>query len=112
MAPLPEAGDPGILDAHTGSGGSIVVFKKAALAVLWLVCLAGFFVQKETTTAFVGRGLFVALLVIHSMQWLAFRELMKGSANGTLGNLTGTLLFGILHIQEVRAEVEGKSAES
>ena len=83
--------------------------KKAALIVLWLVCFAGFFVQVETTYALVARFAFWGLLIIHAMQWLAFRELLKGSPNSVLGNLTGTLLFGIVHIHEVRAEVERRS---
>ncbi len=86
--------------------------KKAALIVLWLVCFAGFFVQVETTYALVARFAFWGLLIIHAMQWLAFRELLKGSSSSALGNLTGTLLFGIVHIHEVRAEIEGRSAGS
>ena len=84
--------------------------KKAALIVLWLVCFAGFFVQVETTYALVARFAFWALLIIHGMQWLAFREILKGSSNSVLGNLTGTLLFGIVHIREVRADIEGRSS--
>jgi uncharacterized protein YhhL (DUF1145 family) len=85
---------------------------KAALALLWLVCIAGFFVQIQTTAALVGRIAFWSLLGIHLIEFLAFRELMRGSANGFFGNFTGTLLFGMLHIQEVRAEVEEQTSGS
>lgn len=90
----------------------MLALKKAALVLLWLAALAGFFVQIQTTAALVARGIFVGLVVIRSIQWLAFRNLLEGSPNGTIGDLTGTFLFGMLHVQEVRAEVEAKSSES
>jgi len=83
--------------------------KKALLIVLWLICVACFFVPQENLYLLAGRIVFFGMLIIHAIEWLAFRELLKGSANGAIGNLSGTLLFGILHIQEVRAEVEGRS---
>ena len=82
---------------------------KAALVIFWLVAFACFFVRHETTVALVGRIAFWSMLAIHLIEFVAFRELMRGSANGLFGNLTGTLLFGMFHIQEVRAEVEGKA---
>ena len=83
--------------------------KKSALTVLWLICFSGFVVQVETTAALAARIVFWGLLSVHAMEWVAFRELLQGSANGVMGNLTGTLLFGIVHIHEVRAEVEGQA---
>jgi len=84
--------------------------KKAALVVVWLACFACFVVPVVTPTVplwvTAGQYLFWGLLIIHAMEWLAFRELLQGSSNGMLGNLAGTLLFGIVHINEVRAEAE------
>ena len=85
---------------------------KALVAAVWLVTFACFFVQHQTTLALIGRIVFWSLLGIHLIEFLAFRELMRGSKNGLFGNFTGTLLFGMLHIQEVRAEVEGKAADA
>ena len=87
-------------------------WKKAALLALWLACFACFFVGYGTLWAQAGQYLFWGLLIIHTIEWLAFRELLQGSSNGMFGNLAGTLLFGILHINDVRAEVEGKRADA
>ena len=86
--------------------------KKACLAVLWLACTACFFVEEESLWKLAGQIVFCGMLIIHALEWLAFRDLFKGSASGALGNLTGTLLFGILHIQDVRAEVAERSSET
>ena len=62
--------------------------------------------MRGTTTATVAEIVFWSLIGIHLLQWLAFRELLSGSRNGALGDLVGTLLFGIVHIHEVRATAE------
>lgn len=85
--------------------------KKAALLALWVACAACFFIHNETLLVLSGRVIFIGLAVIHGIEWLAFRDLLKESEYGQLGNLAGTLLFGLLHIQEVRAEVEGRATE-
>lgn len=83
--------------------------KKAALIILWLASVACFFIHDETLVVLSGRVVFIGLTLIHAIEWLAFRDLFKGSKNGALGNFAGTILFGILHIQDVRAEVEDRA---
>jgi uncharacterized protein YhhL (DUF1145 family) len=88
-----------------------VDLKKAALLVVWLASAACFFIQIESVLVTAGQVLFGSLVTIHAIEWLAFRDLFKGSKNGALDNFSGTILFGFLHIQDVRAEVEGHAQE-
>ena len=85
--------------------------KKAGYLVLWLACAAGFTLKRGTTIATVAEIAFWGLVGIHLLQWLAFRDLMKGSRNGAVGDLIGTLLFGLVHVHEVRAELEASKSE-
>ena len=80
---------------------------KAALVLVWLFCVGCFFVNTDTTLALVGRITFWGMLGIHLIEFLAFRTLMQGSANGLVGNFASTpgLANSTLAFREHRAHL-------
>lgn len=75
---------------------------KVALSLVWLLCIASFFVATDSTAAGYGRTLFFGLAVVHLVECGYFlRELQR--APGSLPHhLLQTFLFGFVHVSEVR----------
>jgi len=75
---------------------------KVVLLIVWLLCIVSFFLPADFTSASLGRAVFWLMGIAHVIECIAFRKVLE-SAPGTLGhNLVQTLIFGVLHIREVR----------
>jgi hypothetical protein len=71
---------------------------KFVLIALWLACAAAF-VLPETQWSGMGRRIFVALLVVHAIEAVAFLPRLR-AAGGSLGShVVQTLLFGFVHLR-------------
>lgn len=76
---------------------------KIVLLVVWVACSAAFFVDSPATLARAGRATFVLMALAHAVEFAVFRERFQ-RAGGSLGrHFLQTLIFGFLHIREVRA---------
>ena len=78
---------------------------KLAVLVIWLLCGAAFFVG-DSTLATVGRWVFWILVAAHVVECAVFLPVLRKAPGSLGGNLFQTLVFGILHVQEVREAVE------
>jgi uncharacterized protein YhhL (DUF1145 family) len=75
---------------------------KAAIALLWMLCVASFFAPSSLGAASWWRTLFWLLLIAHTAESLVFLRTLR-SASGSLGShLVQTLLFGMIHIRELQ----------
>ena len=75
---------------------------KNAIVVVWVACLAAFFLPASAWTV-PGQRLFWAILVVHAIECVAFLPRLR-RAGGSLGNhLAQTLLFGYVHVRGVGA---------
>jgi hypothetical protein len=79
---------------------------KIALTIVWLLCLAAFFVAVDSAASGYGRTLFWGLSVVHLLECGFFMRQLR-EAPGSLGShLVQTFLFGFVHISQVRAKSE------
>ena len=76
---------------------------KAVVLIVWLLFFSCFFVATGSTVSLLGRLGFWLMATIHMVECAVFLPRL-GSAPGSLfDHLLRTLLFGFLHIREVRS---------
>jgi uncharacterized protein YhhL (DUF1145 family) len=79
---------------------------KIVLGVAWLFATACFFAPLESTSAGpFGRSLFMALVVIHAFECVAFLSVLRRSPRPLVEELWQTFLFGIVHVSALRREL-------
>jgi uncharacterized protein YhhL (DUF1145 family) len=76
---------------------------KTVVAVVWLLCFSCFFIAPSSTLSFVGRIGFWVLVVTHAVECAAFLPTLRSAPGPLAGHLVRTLLFGFLHVRDVRA---------
>jgi uncharacterized protein YhhL (DUF1145 family) len=74
---------------------------KIVTLVVWLLCLAAFFVDTRLSGA--GRVLFGVLVVAHAGESLFFLGKLREAPGGLGGNLLQTMLFGMFHLRDIGA---------
>lgn len=75
---------------------------KIALILVWIVCAAAF-VLPEAAWTVPARRLFIALIVVHAVECVAFLPRLR-AAGGSLGqHVAQTMLFGFLHLRTLRS---------
>ena len=79
---------------------------KAAVAVVWVLCVASFFVATGSGVAGFGRLLFFVLLVVHAVECVVFLPRLRAAGGDLGGHLVQTLLFGIVHVRSLADETE------
>lgn len=68
----------------------------------WFFGASSFFVASGTPPAHFGRILFFALVVVHTIECVAFLPRLR-AAGGSLGaHLFQTFLFGVFHVRSLR----------
>jgi uncharacterized protein YhhL (DUF1145 family) len=84
---------------------------KTGLIAFWIIAAGSFLIESEASAIF--HLAFWAVLAIHFVEFLAFSSLFR-SSRGSLGShFARTLVFGILHILEVRlANTAAEAGES
>ena len=76
---------------------------KIVVAVLWFLLLSCFFVATRSTASFVVSLVFWVLIITHLVECAAFFPTLRRAPGSLAGHLTRTLLFGFLHVRDVRA---------
>lgn len=76
---------------------------KTVVAVVWVLLFSCFFVATGSTVSLVGRVVFWLMAATHVVECAAFLQMLRRAPGSLSGHLLHTLLFGVLHIQEVRA---------
>lgn len=77
---------------------------KVGLSMVWLLCIASFFVATGSPAAGMGRTLFWGLVVVHLFECGFFLRRLR-EAPGPLGHhLLQTFLFGMIHVSQIREE--------
>jgi uncharacterized protein YhhL (DUF1145 family) len=79
---------------------------KIIIGVTWLFATACFFppLNGMSLAAF-GRSLFGVLAIVHVIECIAFLGVLRKSPRPLIGELWQTLLFGIVHVSIIRAEL-------
>ena len=77
---------------------------KAAVAVVWVLCIASFFVGEGTQLAFWGQLMFFVLLVAHAVECVVFLPKLRAAGGDLGGHLIQTLIFGIVHVRSLEEE--------
>jgi uncharacterized protein YhhL (DUF1145 family) len=75
---------------------------KVVVVIVWLLFLSCFFVDTTSTVSFVGRLGFWLMAITHVVECAVFLPRLRSSPGFLVGHLLRTLLFGFLHVREVR----------
>jgi hypothetical protein len=76
---------------------------KVIVVVVWLLFLSCFFVATSSTVSFLGRMGFWLMAVTHVVECAVFLPRLRRAQGSLASHLLGTLLFGFLHVRDVRA---------
>lgn len=76
---------------------------KTIVAAVWILLSSCFFVATGSTVSLVGRVVFWLMAATHVVECVAFLPMLRRASGSLARHLLHTLLFGVLHIQEVRA---------
>lgn len=77
---------------------------KLAVAVLWILSAACFFVGGDSQAASIGRTLFWCLAVAHAVECVVFLPKLRQAGGPLSQHLLQTFLFGIAHVRGLPAE--------
>ena len=84
---------------------------RTGLIAFWIIAVASFFIESEASGLF--RLAFWAVLAIHFIEFLAYSSLFRSSGGSLAIHFARTLVFGFLHILEVRlAKTAAEAGES
>ena len=72
---------------------------RVGLVVVWILTIAAFFVDPESTLSTIGRWVFWLILVAHVAEAFVFREKLRAAPGSLASNLVSPLIFGMLHLQ-------------
>lgn len=72
-----------------------------AVALVWVLCIASFFVGGDAQPAQLGRILFFVLLAAHAGECLFFLGKLREAPGGLAQNLVQTMIFGIVHVRSL-----------
>ena len=71
---------------------------KSVLIVVWLICLAAFFVTSDGCFPMVGKAVFWLILAAHVVEAFVFRAKLQAAPGSLASNVALTMVFGVLHI--------------
>jgi uncharacterized protein YhhL (DUF1145 family) len=74
---------------------------KTAVALVWVLCIASYFVATESTLAGYGQLLFWVMLVAHAGECLFFLSRLRAAPGGLAHNLVQTMIFGVVHVRTI-----------
>ena len=74
---------------------------KCALILVWVLAIAAFFVDPESTLSTIGQWVFWLMLIAHVGEALFFREKLRAAPGSMASNVVNTLIFGLLHVQSL-----------
>lgn len=76
---------------------------KVVIAVVWLFCVASFFVATESAAAGIGRLVFWVMGAAHIVECAIFLPRLRAAEGGLGGHVMQTLLFGFAHLRTLGA---------
>lgn len=88
---------------------SLIGLGKAVIGATWLIATACFFPPlRDAALGGFGRTLFVVLSVVHLVECVGFLSVLRKSSRPLPEELWQTFLFGIVHVSQVRQEIESR----
>jgi uncharacterized protein YhhL (DUF1145 family) len=75
---------------------------KAVVVVSWLLFFSCFFIATSSTVSLVGRSCFWLLAITHAIESVVFLPRLRSAPGSLVGHLARTMLFGVLHVREIR----------
>jgi hypothetical protein len=83
---------------------------KVVVIAAWILLFSCFFVATGSTASLVGRVGFWLMAATHVVECVVFRPMLRRAPGSLAGHLLHTMLFGVVHIQEVRTLVSRDSS--
>ena len=83
---------------------------RTGLIAFWIAAGASFFFEAEGAALF--RYAFWAVLAVHAVEFMAFSGQLRRAPGSSAGHFARTLVFGFLHILEVRTAAAGAAEPS
>jgi len=80
---------------------------RIALLGVWLLLAAAFLVGGDSTLAYYARIGFWVMAGVHVLECLVFLPLLRRAPGSLGGHLANTLVFGVLHVRELREAEAG-----
>jgi uncharacterized protein YhhL (DUF1145 family) len=81
---------------------------KIVLLMIYAVLAALAFTQGDTTVGIWSLRLLGILIVVHAIETLVYFKLCKAAGGSLGGHLLNVFLFGVLHVNELKA-AQGRS---
>lgn len=85
---------------------------KVVVVVVWLLLFSCFFVATSSTVSLVGRLGFWLMATTHVVECVVFLPRLRRAPKSLAGHLLHTLVFGFLHVREVRAPASREAVPS
>lgn len=77
--------------------------QKIAVLVTWVASAAAMLLGGDSIVATIGTGIFGFLVVAHTIECVVFLKELKAAPGPLGGQLVQVFLFGVVHMQELRA---------
>lgn len=74
---------------------------KVAVIVLWIACLAAFFLPESSALAVPGQRLFWGLVIVHAIECVVFLPKLRRAGGSLANHLVQTMIFGVFHARNV-----------
>ncbi len=84
---------------------------KIAVIAVWLLLASGFVFAPESGLSRITQAGFWLMLVAHGVEFVIFRSVFEGAPGTQAQHLIQTLIFGVVHVREVRAAAAGGASE-
>ena len=85
--------------------------QKIVVAVVWILCGLGMWLASGWL-ATIATGLFGFLVIAHAIECVVFLKEIREAAGGLAHNLVQVFVFGVVHMQELRAGAETPGSEA
>ncbi|MDJ0864888.1 MAG: hypothetical protein QNK03_02190 [Myxococcota bacterium] len=75
---------------------------KIPVAMAWIWGIGSLFVAAESTAAWLGRWVLVALAVSHAIECVVFLPKLRRAGGSLANHLAQTFVFGVAHVGTLR----------
>ena len=77
---------------------------KIITSIVWLTCIACFFLSGSAWWITAGKALFWILLLAHAVELVIYWPTLKGLPGSRANHIIQVLLFGVLYWREVKPQ--------
>ena len=85
--------------------------QKIVVAVVWILSGLGMWLGSGLLVT-IATGLFGFLVVAHTIECVVFMKEIREAPGGLANNLVQVFVFGVVHMQELRAGAETPGSEA